>query len=59
MPCFYAANTYRQKVFRDDVICILHVGGITIASKQALWREALRGEHPTNLVNPKVWPIHS
>lgn len=53
-------------LYRDDVICTPHVGGITVASKHALWREALRqsiqvlrGERPTNLVNPEVWPIHS
>lgn len=53
-------------LYRDDVFCTPHVGGITVASKDALWREALRqviqvlrGERPTHLVNPEVWPLRS
>jgi D-3-phosphoglycerate dehydrogenase len=53
-------------LYRDDVFCTPHVGGITVASKDALWREALRqviqvlrGERPTSLVNPDVWPLRS
>jgi len=52
-------------LYRDDVIATPHVGGITVASKHALWREALRqslqvlrGERPSHLVNPEVWPIN-
>jgi len=49
-------------LYRDDVVCMPHVGGTTVASKDRLWREALaqalqvlRGERPPNLVNPEVW----
>lgn len=47
---------------RDNVIVTPHIGGVTMASKDRLWREAigqalqvLRGERPPNLVNPEVW----
>ena len=46
----------------DCVIATPHIGGVTIASKDRLWREAigqalqlLRGERPLNLVNAEVW----
>ncbi len=48
---------------RDDVVATPHVGGITISSRKRFLHEAvtqslqvLRGERPSNLVNPEVWP---
>ncbi len=49
-------------LYRDDVICTPHVGGITVPGRDRLWRGALdnalqvlRGERPASLVNPEVW----
>jgi D-3-phosphoglycerate dehydrogenase len=49
-------------LYRDDVICTPHVGGITVPGRDRLWRGALeqaiqvlRGERPSSLVNPEVW----
>jgi D-3-phosphoglycerate dehydrogenase len=49
---------------RDDVIATPHIAGVTLASKDRLWREAiaqalqvLSGERPPYLVNPEVWPL--
>lgn len=46
----------------ENVIATPHIGGVTLASKDRLWREAigqalqlLRGERPPNLVNAEVW----
>jgi phosphoglycerate dehydrogenase-like enzyme len=46
---------------RNDVIATPHIGGVTLASKDRLWREAitqalqvLAGERPANLVNHEV-----
>jgi D-3-phosphoglycerate dehydrogenase len=48
---------------RHDVLCTPHIAGVTVASKERLWRTAiaqaiqvLKGERPTHLVNPEVWP---
>jgi D-3-phosphoglycerate dehydrogenase len=49
-------------LYREDVICTPHVGGITVPGRDRLWRGALenafqvlRGERPISLVNPEVW----
>jgi phosphoglycerate dehydrogenase-like enzyme len=49
-------------LYRDDVVCTPHLGGITVAGRDRLWREALaqaiqvlRGERPPNLLNPEMW----
>ncbi|MHB8629860.1 MAG: NAD(P)-dependent oxidoreductase [Aggregatilineales bacterium] len=46
---------------RDDVIATPHIGGVTLASKDRLWREAitqalqvLAGERPAHLVNREI-----
>ena len=48
---------------RHDVVCTPHIAGVTVASKERLWRTAiaqaiqvLKGERPDHLVNPEVWP---
>lgn len=48
---------------REDVVCTPHIAGVTVASKERLWKTAivqalqvLKGERPTHLVNPEVWP---
>ena len=50
---------------RNEVIATPHIGGVTMASKDRLWREAitqalqvLAGEKPPSIVNPEVWPLH-
>lgn len=47
---------------RDDVIVTPHIGSATTAGKDRLYEMAitqvlqyLRGERPTNLINPEVW----
>ena len=47
---------------RDNVIATPHVAGVTIQSKDRLWKQAiaqalqvLRGEQPPNILNPEVW----
>lgn len=47
---------------REDVVATPHIAAATEAAKERLWRTAigqvlqvLRGERPTNLVNPEVW----
>jgi D-3-phosphoglycerate dehydrogenase len=49
-------------LYRPDVICTPHIGGITVQGRERLWRGALenaiqvlRGERPVGLVNPEVW----
>ena len=49
---------------RNDVIATPHIGGVTLASKDRLWREAisqalqaLSGQRPPSIVNPEVWPL--
>lgn len=49
---------------RNEVIATPHIGGVTMASKDRLWREAitqalqvLAGEKPLSIVNPEVWPL--
>lgn len=49
---------------RADVIATPHVAGVTVQSKERLWRsaitqalEALRGKRPRDLLNPEVWPL--
>ncbi len=49
---------------RSDVIATPHIGGVTLASKDRLWREAiaqalqaLSGQRPPSIVNPEVWPL--
>ena len=51
---------------RDDVVVTPHAAGVTVASRDLLWRDAIRqvlqvlqGERPTHLVNPDVWPVRS
>jgi D-3-phosphoglycerate dehydrogenase / 2-oxoglutarate reductase len=48
---------------RDNVIATPHIAAATGASKERVWTmavdqilQALRGERPTNLVNPDAWP---
>jgi D-3-phosphoglycerate dehydrogenase len=48
---------------RSDVVATPHIAGATGASKDRLWRTAiaqalqvLRGERPSSLANPEVWP---
>ncbi len=49
---------------RADVIATPHVAGVSVQSKERLWRsaitqalEALRGKRPRHLLNPEVWPL--
>jgi len=56
-------NPQNPLLYRADVICTPHVGGITVNSRDTLWREALGqslqvlgGERPPHLVNPDMWP---
>jgi D-3-phosphoglycerate dehydrogenase / 2-oxoglutarate reductase len=49
-------------LYRDNVICTPHIGGISVPGRDRLWRGALenamqvlRGEYPASLVNPAVW----
>lgn len=48
----------------DNVIATPHIGGVTLASKDQLWHQAisqalqvLAGKRPTSLVNPEIWPL--
>ena len=48
---------------RHDVLCTPHIAGVTVASKERLWRTAilqaiqvLKGEKPAHLINSEVWP---
>jgi D-3-phosphoglycerate dehydrogenase len=57
-------NPSSPLLHRDDVIATPHIAGGTAASKGRLWSVAitqalqvLRGERPSHLVNPEVWPL--
>jgi len=50
-------------LLRPDVLCTPHIAGVTVASKERLWRTAivqaiqvLKRERPAHLVNSEVWP---
>lgn len=49
---------------RDEVVATPHIAAATDAGKDRLWHAAieqalqvLRGQRPTHLVNPEVWPL--